>query len=143
MSVRDPQRRQLYTDAPCHSRCGRLKNLNCSMTTSTKHRSTFEAFHLLWWCFYVIGKFSNVGRKPPNKQNICCRIQLLYSFTFTFLAFLFFNPFFNGSSVLYFLFYPTFTKTIPTPNFVKIPEKNIVHVTRIWPLIPFKTGINC
>ena len=35
------------------------------------------------------------------------------------------------SSVLYFLFYPTCTKTVRTPNFVIIPEKNIVHVTGI------------
>ena len=42
-----------------------------------------------------------------------------------------FESFLNGSSVLNFLFYPTFTKTIRTPNFVKIPEKNILHVTGI------------
>ena len=33
------------TDAPCHSKCGTLKNPHCSMATSAKYRSKFAALH--------------------------------------------------------------------------------------------------
>ena len=33
------------TDAPCHSRCGTLKNPHCSMAISAEYRSKFAALH--------------------------------------------------------------------------------------------------
>ena len=37
-------------DAPCHNRCGTLKNPHCSITRSAKHRSKlkFAALNLQW-----------------------------------------------------------------------------------------------
>ena len=45
ISVMGPRRWPLWTDAPCHSGCGTLKNPHCSMTMSTEHRSKFAALH--------------------------------------------------------------------------------------------------
>ena len=49
-------------DAPCHSRCGTLKNPHCSMVQSAKHRLTFSALQLQCWPLVMTEKFSS-GRK--------------------------------------------------------------------------------
>ena len=44
VSVMGPRRSPLKTAAPCHSRCGTLKNPHCSMAISFEHRSKFATF---------------------------------------------------------------------------------------------------
>ena len=52
-------RRGLYFDAPCHSRCGTLKNPHWSMVMSAEYRSTFKALHRLWWRHHMSKIFSS------------------------------------------------------------------------------------
>ena len=40
-------------DAPCHTRCGTLKNPHCSKTMSAEHRSKFAALHWQLWRHYM------------------------------------------------------------------------------------------
>ena len=47
----------LKTVAPCHSRCGTLKNPHCSMAMSAEYRSTFAALHRQWWRLHRSKKF--------------------------------------------------------------------------------------
>ena len=44
-SVRGPREMTMKKRCPCHSRCGMLKNPNCSMAMSAEHRSKFAALH--------------------------------------------------------------------------------------------------
>ena len=46
----------LKTVAPCHSRCGTLKNPHCSMAMSAEYRSTFAALHGQWWRLHMSKK---------------------------------------------------------------------------------------
>ena len=50
------------TDAPCHIRCGTLKNPHCSTAITAEHRSKFAALHQ--WV-----KNSRVGRKTQKKKH--------------------------------------------------------------------------
>ena len=70
VSVTFPQRWPLSTDAPCHSRCGTLKNL---MAVGVEQRSKFAAIHRQWWRLHMSEKLSSGTKnhkKNNNKQNI-------------------------------------------------------------------------
>ena len=71
MSVTGPRRWQLYTDAPCHSRCGTLKIPQCSMVISAEHRSKFAALQRQSWRLQMSEKFSSGTKnsKQTNNQN--------------------------------------------------------------------------
>ena len=49
----------IINGCPCHSRCGMLKNPNCSMILSAYHRSKFAALHRQWWRLHMSEKFSS------------------------------------------------------------------------------------
>ena len=56
-------------DAPCHSRCGTLKNPLCSKTMSAEHRSKFAALHRQWWRLYMSIKFSSETKNHKQTKN--------------------------------------------------------------------------
>ena len=60
---------QYKTDAPCHSRCGTLRNPHCSwsLDLGAEHSSTFSALHRQWCRLQMTN--SRVGRKTPNKKT--------------------------------------------------------------------------
>ena len=69
VSVMGPRRWPLQTDAMYHSRCGMLKNPNCSMTISAEHMSKFAGLQRQWWrLFKVIN--TPVVRKPQRNINL-------------------------------------------------------------------------
>ena len=76
VSVTGPRRWPLWTDPPCHSRSGTLKNPHCSMAISAEHRSKFAALHRQWWHLQMNKKFSS-GFSVSNHKNC----KLLYSLT--------------------------------------------------------------
>ena len=53
------------------SRCGTLKNPQCSMAMTAEHRLKFAVLHRLWWRLRMIEKFSSetINPKQTNKQT--------------------------------------------------------------------------
>ena len=60
-SVTGPMRWPLYTDAPCHSRCGTLK--------SAKHRSKVATLHRQWRRFQMREKFSSGTKNSKQTKH--------------------------------------------------------------------------
>ena len=63
MSVTGTWRCSLKTGAPCHCRCGTLKNHNWSMTLGVEHRSIFSSLHRQWWCLTMSEKVTRGTKK--------------------------------------------------------------------------------
>ena len=76
VSVTGPRRWPLFTDDQCHSRCGTLKNPQCSRAMIAEHRSKFAALHWQWWRFQIRAN-SLMGRKAPNKQMNKLNVSLI------------------------------------------------------------------
>ena len=65
-----PRRWLLYTDALCHSRCGTLKNPNCSMAMRAVYRSKFPPFSGYGDVSIWLKNFSSGTKNPQtNKQS--------------------------------------------------------------------------
>ena len=52
-----------------HSRCGTLKNPQCSMPISAMYRLKFEALHRWWWRIYLSEKFPSGTSTLKTKTN--------------------------------------------------------------------------
>ena len=71
VSVTGPRRWPLWTEGPCHSKCGVLQNPppNCSMAMNAKHVSKYEVLHRHRWRPYE-WKIIEWGQKTQtNKTN--------------------------------------------------------------------------
>ena len=86
-----PRKWPLKRDAPCHSRCGMLKNTHCSMAMGAEYRSTFEPFigndDVSIWV-----KNSRVGRTTQtNKQT-----DIIYQRKQNFIIWWHYCPYLNS-----------------------------------------------
>ena len=61
----------------CHSTCGTLKNLHCSMDMSAQYRSNFGALYRLWWRINMNEKLSNMIKNNRQTQKLCLYIRLV------------------------------------------------------------------
>ena len=88
-----------------HSKCGTLRNPQCSMTMSAGYRSKFVALHWRWWHLHMSEKFSSEMKGPlqTNKtKTLCCVwLKIFQSFQYSFNLLLY-SPLTKKGKVLHF-----------------------------------------